>query len=771
MSVATVLDQLQKNPKFRDRIAHIEHLPSRDARYGELSYPLPEDLQAYLAAKHIRLYRHQCQAIESIRKREHLILTTTTASGKTLSFNLPVFERLIGDKNATALYLYPTKALSNDQQKAIRELEGFTGLDTGAAVYDGDTASHRRPDIRSRSRIILSNPYELHFILPWHYKWTTFLQNLQFIIIDEAHRYRGIFGSHVAYLIRRLRRICAWYGASPQFILASATLANPEEFSLRLTGVPCTLIDEDASPRGEKYFVLYNPYFDGKVNRSVHQETKEVFLSCLRGGLQTLCFTGSRRLTELIAAWSREEFRLGPLSEVNQIAAYRAGYLPEERRAIENRLKEGSIRGVVSTNALELGVDIGYLEAVVISGFPGTLISTWQQAGRSGRGLQDSMAVLVGYQNPLDQYLMRHPSTVFSGSMEHAIVDQANPYIATGHLLCAAAELPLYPEKDRAFLGEGIKMLPALQDCRLVRETPRGWIYAGRGKAVDAVSLSTLSTDTFRVLCDGKVLETMDKSQAFREGHPGAVIMHSGETYLVKELDLEAKVVRVKAADIDYYTESIRSTDLTVTGEDKQIFFTDFTLHFGEVEVAEHYIAYRIIRRNSVIGNAPLHLPPLHFRTKALWFTVPDYMIQKIEREGGKLDGSLHGAEHVLIGVMPFFVMCDRWDLGGLSTPCHPSTGSPMIFIYDGCEGGIGLAEKACELMDVILDASCSLVRDCPCDDGCPACIYSPKCGNDNQPLDKEGARILLEELAATIKKETGNNTTECIPPAIKTEP
>jgi DEAD/DEAH box helicase domain-containing protein len=771
MSVDTVLEQLRADPKYRDRIAHIEHLPARSAEYGELSYPLPEELAAYLEAKHIRLYRHQCQAIETIRHHKHLILTTPTASGKTLAFNLPVFERLMEEKKATALYLYPTKALSNDQRKAVRELEGFTGLDTAVAVYDGDTASHRRPEIRSHSRIILSNPYELHFILPWHYKWTTFLQHLQFVIIDEAHRYRGIFGSHIAYLIRRLRRICALYGASPQFVLASATLANPQEFGLRLTGLPCTLVDEDASPRGEKYFVLYNPYFDGKVDRSVHQETKEVFLACIKGGLQTLCFTGSRRLTELIAQWSREEFRPTLPSWADQITAYRAGYLPEERRGIENRLKEGMVRGVVSTNALELGVDIGSLDAVVISGFPGTLISTWQQAGRAGRGLRDSLAVLVGFQNPLDQYFMHHPTAVFSGSMEHAIIDQTNPYITSGHLLCAAAELPIQPERDRAFLGEGLSMLPALQDCYLVRQTARGWIYAGRGKAVDAVSLGALSTETFRVVDNGQTLETMDTPQAFREGHPGAVILHGGETYLVQDLDLDTKMVRVKAAEVDYYTEPIRSTELTVLGDERQFYYGDFSVHFGEVEVVEHYVSYRIIRRNTVIGNTPLDLPPLRFRTKALWFTVPDRMIRQIEEAEGEVDGGLHGAEHILIGVMPFFVMCDRWDLGGLSTPLHPSTGAPMIFIYDGCEGGIGLAEKACDLMGPILDTACSLVRDCPCEEGCPACIYSPKCGNDNQPLDKRSAGILLAALATTIKKSPHHNTTECTPPEILQNP
>ncbi|MDD1673817.1 MAG: DEAD/DEAH box helicase [Methanomicrobiales archaeon] len=764
MSVTSVLDQLRLDHRFRDRIAHIEFLPPREARYGNLNPPLPEELEAYLSTKKIRLYVHQTRAIEAIRRKDHLILTTATASGKTLAFNLPIFERMIAEKAATALYLYPTKALTNDQQKAIRELEAFTGLHTGASVYDGDTAAHQRPEIRARSRIILSNPYELHYILPWHYKWSTFFRNLQFVVIDEAHRYRGIFGSHFAHLIRRLRRICNLYGSSPQFILASATLANPEEFGHRLTGVPCNLVDEDASPHGRKYFIFYNPYFDGKGDRSVLQETKEVFLSCIKGGLQTLCFTGSRRLTELISRWSRDEaMRTFPFYS-NQIAAYRAGYLPEERRRIENRLKEGLIQGVVSTNALELGMNIGSLDAVIISGFPGTLISTWQQAGRSGRGVDDSLAMLIGFQNPLDQYFMQHPQAFFAGSMEHAIVDQTNPYIATGHLLCAAAELPIQPERDHPYLGDSLQMLPLLQDCHLIRETPRGWIYAGKGRAVDAVPLGTLSADTFRVMCEGTLLETMDKNQAFREGHQGAILFHKGETYLVRELDLEAKVIRVKEADVDYYTEALRSTDLTVLEEENEIFFSDFSLHFGEVEVVEQYTGYRIIRGNSVISHAFLDLPPLRFKTKALWFTLPERTIHRLENECGELDGGLHGAEHVLIGVMPFFVMCDRWDLGGLSAPHFPSTGAPTIFVYDGCEGGIGLTEKACEMIAPILETGYSLVRDCPCEEGCPACIYSPKCGNENHPLNKKGTCILLEDLSAIIQGERSTTTPECAP-------
>jgi DEAD/DEAH box helicase domain-containing protein len=321
-----------------------------------------------------------------------------------------------------------------------------------------------------------------------------------------------------------------------------------------------------------------------------------------------------------------------------------------------------------------------------------------------------------------------------------------------------------------AYLKEGMEMLPVLQDCNLVRDTPRGWIYAGRGRAVDAVSLGTLSSDTFRVMCEGKILETMEKTQAFREGHIGAVLLHRGETYLVKDLDLETKIVRVEKAEVDYHTEAIRSTELTVLGEERKFFFSDCTLSFGEVEVVEQYTGYRVVRGTSVVSLAPLHLPPIRFKTKAFWITIPDRLLDKIKESSGEVEGGLHGAEHALIGMMPFFVMCDRWDLGGLSTACHPSTGAPMIFVYDGCEGGIGLTEKACDLIAPILEATHALVRDCPCDEGCPACIFSPKCGNENHPLDKESTQILLEELSAIFKGVRSTTSTECTSCPRKTE-
>lgn len=759
MTVTSFLQVLTQNQRYHARIAHVEVLPEREGSFASLSPELPEELSSYLATRHLQLYSHQCKAVEAIRQGKNILLTTATASGKTLGFMVPVFEQLIEDRNATALFLYPTKALSNDQLKVAREIEMYTGAGTAAAIYDGDTPQARRSAIRGHSRLIITNPYELHQVLPWHYKWAGFFQHLRIIVIDEAHRYRGIIGSHIALLLRRLQRLCQYYGSSPRFILSSATLANPEEFARHLIGMDFMVITGDGSPQGRKYFVLYNPFFDSNGGHSTHQEIKGLFLAGLDHGLQTLCFTSSRRLAELIARWSREELERSHPGWDNAVVSYRAGYLPEERRAIEDRVKEGVVRGVVSTNALELGVDIGSLDAVILSGFPGTLLSTWQQAGRAGRRGGDSVAVMVGFQNPLDQYFMHHPATFFSRTMEHAIIDETNPYVLAGHLLCAAAELPFVVERDSPFFGESSEtVLRSFEACNLVRRTPHGWIYVGRGRAADAVKLGSLTSETFRVVCDGRVLETMDRSQAFREGHRGAILLHGGETFLVTELDLEGHLIRVKETDVEYYTEPIKTVDLTVMRVIQQGCRSDVPLRFGEVEVSEQYTGYRIIRGGSVIGHESLELPALQFTTKAFWFEIPDRIMDVMEYAGDTA-GGLHGAEHAIIGMMPLHVLCDRWDIGGLSTPCFAATEQPTVFVYDGHEGGIGLAEKAYALFGPLIRTSYELVRDCSCTSGCPACIFSPKCGNDNRPLDKNSTHVLLREMNAVLEDRNAQHS------------
>jgi DEAD/DEAH box helicase domain-containing protein len=457
-------------------------------------------------------------------------------------------------------------------------------------------------------------------------------------------------------------------------------------------------------------------------------------------------------MTELITQWSREELGDRRGRHPDEVAAYRAGYLPEERRTIENHLKSGVLRGVVSTNALELGIDIGSLDAVIISGYPGTVISTWQQAGRAGRRSGEAVANLVGFQNPLDQYFMRHPEAFFSRPHEHAIIDCRNPYILSGHLLCAAAELPVDLERDLPLFGETARpLLESLEGCKLLRRTPRGWVYAGKGRAADAVQLNGISALTFRVLCNGRLIETMDRGQAYREAHPGAVMLHGGSSYVVQHLDLEERTIRVKESDGDLYTQPMKSVDMRVLSETDQREAGGVGIHFGDVEVTEDYTGYKILKYNQVVGMEPLDLPPLRFETEAVWFTVPDGVTESIANRGMDVAGGLHGIEHAMIGVAPFHVICDRWDIGGLSTRFHPDTEGATVFIYDGCEGGIGLSEKAFALLPAIVRTAGELVASCTCDEGCPACIYSPKCGNDNQPLDKQATIALLSFLEEAL--------------------
>jgi DEAD/DEAH box helicase domain-containing protein len=752
MAVPDLIAALGKDPRHSPRVAHVRVIPAQEASYRDPARPLSPVLQGYLDRKGIRLYTHQAESLEALRAGENIILTTPTASGKTLAFNIPVFEALHDDPAATALYLYPTKALANDQLKAIRDLEEGTGIATAGAIYDGDTPGSRRPLIRERSRVILSNPYELHQVLPWHHRWERFFRGLRFVVIDEAHRYRGVFGSHMAYLIRRLRRIARHYGADPQFILSTATIANPLEFGRNLTGHEYRHVNSDGSPRGRKHFVLYNPFHDGVNGRSAHRETEGLLLTCLSRGLQTLCFTVSRRMAELIALWGHEDLA-GRGLDPGQITAYRAGYLPEERRAIENRLKSGQLKGLISTNALEVGIDIGGLDAVLISGFPGTMISTWQQAGRAGRRGNESAAFLVAFQDLLDQYFMHHPDTFFGTPHEHAIVDLSNPYIVSGHLLCAASELPVHPDRDRSLWpGDLEEPVRSLTMAHLLRPTPHGAVYCGRGRAAEAVQLDSISSETFRMTCNGTLLETLDRAQAFREAHEGAVVLHRGETYLVREMDLDTRRIRVERADVDYYTDALKSVDLRVVREISRREGNGFTLSLGDVEVTEQYTGYRIMKYDALIGFEPLSLPPLTFGTRALWFTLSPDLASAVTASGFDLAGALHGAEHALIGVAPFHVLCDRRDLGGLSTTCHPDTDGPAIFVYDGYEGGIGLTEKAFGLMETIASMAREAVRDCRCEAGCPACIYSPKCGNDNTPLDKGGTVQVLGAIAEGIQ-------------------
>lgn len=741
------------------RISRIEEIPEREAEYATIKRPLPEAIHSWLLRQRVRLYCHQHQTLEAYREGKDIILTTPTSSGKTLSFNLPVMEALIQNPQATALYIYPAKALSNDQLKTLKSMEQEMGLSLRPALYDGDTPQSLRPGIRKNSRMVLTNPYELHMILPWHTKWSSFYSHLKAIVVDEAHCYRGVFGSHMAMVFRRLQRICRFYGSNPQWVLSSATLANPQEFSQKLLGKSCEWISDDTSPSKKKTFLLYNPFYDGVGLQSTYDTSRELMLELMKKHLQTICFTSSRKMAEWMGMSLKEEGERKYNIPSHRIASYRSGYMAEDRRSIEQGLKNGELLGVVSTNALELGIDVGSLDSVIICGYPGTQISTWQQAGRAGRGRKEALVALIAFQNPLDQYLMEHPEMFFKKNHEHAIVDLHNPYIASGHLLCASAELPLKEEEDKdAFDPQAWNILEEMEKLHLIRKTPAGWVYVGTGRATDAVRLNQIGSESYQLFAQGRVLETLERAQAYREAHPGAVFLHRNESYVVESMDHGKKFIQANPAEVDYYTEVLKEVQLEITDTQKSKQVHHIPVFFGDVHSQENFYAYQMKRFDKILGRIPLQLPEITFDTQALWFEIKPEIKQAVVQVLGEeaFVGGLHGLEHAMIGIMPFYVLCDRWDIGGFSTPSYLPSMNAHIFIYDGYEGGIGLSEKAYELFSDILLASYDVIRKCKCEKetGCPACIQSPKCGNANQMLHKSGALMILEKLLDPAKEK-----------------
>lgn len=735
-----MIEGLKKKDWYNGQIEHIEEIPEKGPKYSRAN--LSSTIKNYLEEEKIRLYTHQAKTINSIKNGQDVIITTPTASGKTLAFNIPVMEKLIEDKKARALYIYPTKALSNDQFNTLKELDGKIGAKTTPAIYDGDTPKHLRPKIRKHSRIVVTNPYGIHQYLPWHDKWKGFFENLQYIVIDEAHNYRGVFGSNVAMLIRRLLRVCRHYGSNPQFILSSATIANPRELSRNLTGKEFEIISEDGSESGEKHFVLWNSL--NYPDNSPHVQTSNLLSFAVDNDFQTLCFTISRKMAELISMWSSKQ-------STGEIRAYRAGYLPEDRRKIERSLKNGQIDGVASTNALELGVDVGGLDVVLISGYPGTIISTWQQAGRAGRGRGESSAFLIAFENPLDQYFMKHPEKFFGRSHEHAIIDLDNSYITMGHLMCATSELPV--SEGDWFYENYEEEISSLEKKNLIKKTPMGHIYSGTGRPSQTVKLNNIRSDIIKVVEDGEILETMDLSQAYREAHEGAVFLHKGETYIVQSLNLEDKVAKIKKEAVDYHTESLSSINIRVVEKQTQKEKDDVKFCFGDVDVSENYWGYRLKKFDEVVGVKSLDLPVLNFRTEGVWIEIPKKFIEDIKEKKLDPEGGLHAIEHATIAMAPFHAMCDRWDVGGVSAIDHPDTEGATVFVYDAYEGGIGVSKKSYELIYNVLKVTYELIRDCECDEGCPSCIYSPKCGNNNEPLDKQAAVEILSKLLTRFTK------------------
>ena len=753
MDVRAFLDEIRRSPAYQEQIVHERFLPPQPARYGTLRPPLHDILIAALARQGIsRLYSHQAEAITAIRGGRHTVVVTATASGKTLTYNLPVLETLLADPSARALYVYPTKALAQDQTDALDEF-GVPGLQAG--TYDGDTPQPRRRELRERAQIILTNPDMLHVgILPQHFRWRGMFAKLRYVVIDDAHVYRGVFGSHVANVIRRLRRVCRVHGADPIFILTSATIGNPKEFAEALLGLPAHVIQNDGAPTGPKWFVLWNPPLIDEARtrrRSTSSEATALFSHLIRRGVRTIAFTPARKMTELVFRYARFELEERAPELAARIGPYRAGYLPEERRAIEQRLFHGDLLGVVSTSALELGIDVGGLDAALLVGFPGTIASTWQRAGRAGRGADDALIVLLALEDALDQYLMRYPDYLFERAVERAVIDPENPYILAGHLRCAAAEVPLGTNDAEVFGSRMPGIAQLLEEHGDLRHYRERWYWKRPGYPATDVAVRSASGDTFRIVdhAHGRVIGTVDRARAFEQVHPGAIYLHQGEPYLIERLDLTARVASAAATEADYHTQPRSDTQLEVLSVQQQRAWGSTTACCGDVEVATQVLGFvrKRLFSDEVLGEEPLDLPEERLRTKAVWLTIPDALDEEVRRLGLDLAGGIHAVEHAAIGLLPLFAMCDRWDLGGVSYPMYPDLGAAAIFIYEGHPGGVGITDTGYTMLEEWLGATLRTIETCPCEAGCPSCIQSPKCGNLNEPLDKRAAIVLLRGL------------------------
>ncbi len=754
--VTEFIEHLQTLMAYQNQIVHVEFMRAKTPRFGSLEFDLHPALSQGLTKQGIRLYSHQVEVINHLKAGKNVVITTGTGSGKTLAYNIPVFDAIARDPNATALYLYPTKALSRDQLKAIWELEEVTGIRTLPGVYDGDTPTHEKRKIRIRANIILSNPYGMHQYLLYHNLWRRFFEGLKFIIVDEAHTYRGVFGSNVAFLLRRIRRICEeTYQSKPQFIVTSATIANPAEFAQKLTGLEHEVIVDDGSAQNAKAFLFWNPPLleTPGIRKSTHVEARDLLVQHVLQGYQTLCFVISRRMAELIARWTKQSLEKDHPVHARLVTSYRAGYRPEDRRVIEHLLKNGHLRAVVTTNALEVGIDIGSLDAAILVGFPGTIISTWQQAGRAGHGtgIEESLVTLVAFDNPIDQYYMRNPEYFFGRSHEHCTIDLSNPYIVRNHIMCAAQEKAVGEEDEKYFGPQLTQIVQNLQGEGVLRDLRGKFIWVGEKSPSQLVNLNNISGKIYQVIEDPscEVLGIVDHSRVFSELHEGAIYHHMTETYVVKKLDLENQQAKVTQRDVNYYTEPRKHIELSLKKRRTTKLLNNTQIVLGDIIVTEEIIGFieKEEGSESVIGAYALSLPPNSFDTVAVWVEVPDYIVDLIKREELDFLGGLHAIEHASIAMTPIHAMCDRWDIGGVSHANHPDIGAPAIFIYDACKGGIGLAEKNFELIEKLLTATLELIEGCDCLLGCPSCIYSPKCGNNNEPLDKKAATLILREI------------------------
>lgn len=762
-----VLATLRGAPGREESLRHLEVLPARAAACTDWpSWAATSVVERFQATGVDLPWRHQIEAAEAAHSGQHVVLATGTASGKSLAYLLPALSGISakrgakGQRGSTVLYLAPTKALAHDQTNRLREL-GVAGL--RFSTHDGDSPPEQRDWTREHAEYILTNPDMLHFsLLPTHERWAPFFKKLDYVVVDEMHHYRGLFGAHVANVLRRLRRVCAYHGSDPRFIFTSATIASPAEAASRLAAVEAVSVTSDGSPHGRTTLALWQPgtFVDDKgrkVTRPPHREVADLFCSFVAADVPTLAFAGSRRASEAVAQAARN--RLGEIEPrlAHRVASYRGGYLPEERRQLEADLRSGRLVGMAATQALELGIDINGLDVVLMTGFPGTRAAFWQQVGRAGRDGRDAMAVLVAREDQLDQYLLEHPEFLLGQPVETFVFDPSNPQVLGPHLCAAAAEVPLTDEGPLSpdlFGTTAFGAVEALTNAGMLRRRPRGWFWTERYRAVDLADLRSTGGRRVSLIEEvtGRVIGTVEAHAAPSTAHAGAVYLHQGEVWTVSDLDLDAGVAEVRSGDPGYTTTARSLSEVTILDELSRTRLGAADLMFGTIEVSTQVVSYlaKSIETGTVLGETLLDLPMLSHRTDAVWWTLEDAILRESATLLGDQAGAAHAAEHAAIGLLPLIATCDRWDIGGLSTLLHPQTGTMTVFIYDGRAGGAGIARTGFENAERWLTVTRERIADCSCASGCPACVQSPKCGNQNHPLDKAGAIALLDLLLCT---------------------
>ena len=745
-----------------ERVVHVHRLPPRPAVLADWpDWSDPDVVAGFAQVGVARPWAHQLEAAEHAWAGRDVVVSTGTASGKSLAFLLPALSAARGapGRGATTLYLAPTKALAADQRRALGSL-AIPWL--RAATYDGDTPDAERDWVRAHASYVLSNPDMLHrSILPGHRRWAAFWRSLHFVVVDECHVYRGVFGSQVAAVLRRLRRVARRYGADPVFLLASATVAEPAAFAAALTGRPAVAVTADASPRGERLVALWEPPLvdlpgehGAPVRRSALAETADLLTDLVLEGASSLAFVRSRRGVETVANLTRAHLSEVDPSLGERVAAYRGGFLPEERRALEADLVSGRLRALATTTALELGIDVSGLDAVVLTGWPGTFMSMWQQVGRAGRSARGALAVLVARDDPLDTYLVHHPEAVFGGPVEAAVLDPDNPYVLAPHLLAAAAESPLVEEEVADFGAGARSLLDDLTDRGMLRRRPTGWFWTRPERACDLTDLRGTGGSPVQVVEQdtGRLLGTVDPEAADRTVHEGAVYVHQGQTFLVQALDLADGAALVRPARPEYSTTARVRTEVRIIGEAAAQDWGPTRLVLGDVEVSSQVVSFlrKRLVTGEVLGEQALDLPVRTLRTKAVWWTLAPEQVAESGVGPAALPGALHAAEHAAIGLLPLVATCDRFDVGGVSTVLHPDTGLPSVFVHDGHRGGAGFAERGWAAAPEWLAATRRAIATCECADGCPSCVQSPRCGNGNDPLDKPGAIAVLDVLLSS---------------------